>query len=100
MSDELQALTFQFCKTNGLSQVRLMKSSQTHVLITRSEDFIVNDVVITAPETSPNTDGIHISSATNIVIANSIIGTGMYNFFMPFFFLFDSQFFHEVFVLR
>ncbi|XVF34670.1 hypothetical protein REPUB_Repub18cG0078800 [Reevesia pubescens] len=70
------AMTFQSCKTSRLSQVRLLNSSQTHVLIRGSNDFIIKDVVITAPETSPNTDGIHISSASNIVIRDSIIGTG------------------------
>ncbi|XWS72917.1 hypothetical protein CRYUN_Cryun02cG0080800 [Craigia yunnanensis] len=70
------AMTFQSCKTSSLSQVRLINSSQTHVLITGTDDFIIKDVVITAPETSPNTDGIHIDSAINIVIRNSIIGSG------------------------
>ncbi|KAE8664322.1 F18B13.22 protein isoform 3 [Hibiscus syriacus] len=59
----------------SLSQVRLVYSSQTHVLIRGTNDFIVDDEVITTPETSPNTDGIHISSASNIFIRNSIIGT-------------------------
>ncbi|KAK8695198.1 hypothetical protein V6N13_000368 [Hibiscus sabdariffa] len=72
----LQAMIFESCKTSSLSQVRLINSSQTHVLISGTNDFIVDDVVITAPETSPNTDGIHISSASNIFIRNSIIGTG------------------------
>ncbi|GMI97666.1 hypothetical protein like AT1G80170 [Hibiscus trionum] len=72
------AMIFESCKTSSLSQVRLVNSSQTHthVLISGTNDFIVDDVVITAPETSPNTDGIHISSASNIFIRNSIIGTG------------------------
>ncbi|XVE71444.1 hypothetical protein DITRI_Ditri10aG0150600 [Diplodiscus trichospermus] len=70
------AITFQSCKTSSLSQVRLINSSQTHVLISGSDDFIIKDLVITAPETSPNTDGIHISSSSNIFIRNSIIGTG------------------------
>ena len=76
-SAELQAMTFRSCKTSSLSQVRLINSSQTHVLIRETYDFIIKDVVITAPETSPNTDGIHISSASNIVIRNSIIGSGI-----------------------
>ncbi|EOY31058.1 F18B13.22 protein isoform 4, partial [Theobroma cacao] len=70
------AITFQSCKTSSLSELRIINSSQTHVLIEGSDHFIVKDVIITAPETSPNTDGIHISSASNIVIRNSRIGTG------------------------
>ncbi|KAB2024102.1 hypothetical protein ES319_D06G064100v1 [Gossypium barbadense] len=70
------AMIFESCKTSSLSQVRLINSSQTHVLIRGTDGFIVDHVKITAPETSPNTDGIHISSASNIFIRNSIIGTG------------------------
>ena len=32
---------------------------------------------ITAPETSPNTDGIHVTNTQNIQISNSVIGTGI-----------------------
>ncbi|KAK8597872.1 hypothetical protein V6N13_095268 [Hibiscus sabdariffa] len=70
------AMIFESCKTSSLSQVRLINSSQTHILISGTNDFIVEDVVIAAPETSPNTDGIHISSASNIFIRNIVIGTG------------------------
>ncbi|XVF48098.1 hypothetical protein PTKIN_Ptkin03bG0164200 [Pterospermum kingtungense] len=70
------AVTFQSCKNSSLSRIRLINSSQTHVLIRESDNFMVRGVMITAPETSPNTDGIHISSASNIVVRNSIIGTG------------------------
>ncbi|MBA0567925.1 hypothetical protein Golob_005456, partial [Gossypium lobatum] len=76
VSGEPQAMIFESCKTSSLSQVRLINSSQTHVLIRGTDGFIVDYVKITAPETSPNTDGIHISSASNIFIRNSIIGTG------------------------
>ncbi|MBA0636419.1 hypothetical protein Godav_025572 [Gossypium davidsonii] len=76
VSGEPQAMIFESCKTSSLSQVRLINSSQTHVLIRGTDGFIVDHVKITAPETSPNTDGIHISSASNIFIRNSIIGTG------------------------
>ncbi|PPR93675.1 hypothetical protein GOBAR_AA26993 [Gossypium barbadense] len=70
------AMIFESCKTSSLSQVRLINSSQTHVLIRGTDGFIVDHVKITAPETSPNIDGIHIISASNIFIRNSIIGTG------------------------
>ncbi|KAE8682892.1 Nodulation protein noeI [Hibiscus syriacus] len=64
---------------HSLSQVRLMNNSQTHVLIRGTNDFVVDNLVITAPETRPNTDGIHISSASNIFIRNSeleLVGKG------------------------
>ncbi|GMP67815.1 hypothetical protein CsSME_00027681 [Camellia sinensis var. sinensis] len=36
----------------------------------------MSHIKISAPEFSPNTDGIHIGSSNNIKIAHSIIGTG------------------------
>ncbi|OMO81107.1 Glycoside hydrolase, family 28 [Corchorus capsularis] len=70
------AMIFQSCKNSSLSEVRMVNSAQTHVLITGSDDIIVEGLMISAPETSPNTDGIHLSSARNIVIRNSVIGSG------------------------
>ncbi|CAH9123763.1 unnamed protein product, partial [Cuscuta epithymum] len=36
----------------------------------------VSDVVVTAPEDSPNTDGIHVTGTKNIHISSCVIGTG------------------------
>ncbi|KAF9615366.1 hypothetical protein IFM89_023017 [Coptis chinensis] len=39
-------------------------------------DILVRDMKITAPNKSPNTDGIHISQSTKINITSSTIGVG------------------------
>ncbi|KAI3523038.1 hypothetical protein L1887_01093 [Cichorium endivia] len=64
------------CKESTLSNIYIVNSPQTHVLILNSKGFNVDNVMIQSPEHSPNTDGIHIHSSHSIKITNSIIGTG------------------------
>ncbi|XP_068636744.1 probable polygalacturonase At1g80170 [Aristolochia californica] len=51
-------------------------SQQIHFTIARSRAVRVSAVRIDAPQDSPNTDGIHISDSTDVVVENSKIGTG------------------------
>lgn len=44
--------------------------------ISRSDSIRITGVKVSAPEDSPNTDGIHITESTNVVLQNSRIGTG------------------------
>jgi len=54
-----------------------MKDSQKfHVVIKDSRKVKVSKLFIHAPEKSPNTDGIHLDHARNIVIRDSEIRTG------------------------
>jgi len=48
-----------------------------HVSFEESENVIVSGLTVTAPEDSPNTDGIHITNTQNIQILNTVIGTGI-----------------------
>ncbi|KAL6124824.1 hypothetical protein ACLB2K_077333 [Fragaria x ananassa] len=47
-----------------------------HISISGSNDVEVSGILIRAPADSPNTDGIDISTSTNINIRDSSIGTG------------------------
>lgn len=47
-----------------------------HMGIVESQGVEVSGVKITAPEDSPNTDGIHIERCTGVTIRDSTIGTG------------------------
>ncbi|KAK9929611.1 hypothetical protein M0R45_026705 [Rubus argutus] len=47
-----------------------------HVRFEDSTNVQASYLTVTAPETSPNTDGIHVTNTQNITISNSIIGTG------------------------
>lgn len=47
-----------------------------HTKIIDSIDVKITNLKITAPDDSPNTDGMHFSNATNILMTDCIIGTG------------------------
>ncbi|KAF9677971.1 hypothetical protein SADUNF_Sadunf08G0163400 [Salix dunnii] len=60
-------------KIEGLT---IQNSQQMHFVISRSDSVRVSDVLVSAPEDSPNTDGIHITGSTNVVLQDCKIGTG------------------------
>ncbi|KAJ0620564.1 putative endo-polygalacturonase [Helianthus annuus] len=60
-----------------------------HISFDHCENVQVSEIQITAPEDSPNTDGIHVTHTQNITISDSVIGTGslfsvmiFYNFYL------------------
>ncbi|XP_050940794.1 probable polygalacturonase At1g80170 isoform X3 [Cucumis melo] len=63
------------CNDTNLSNLHFINSSQAHVLLMECRRTEIKNLVITAPESSPNTDGIHIHSSHNIIIKNTTIGT-------------------------
>ncbi|CAB4288608.1 unnamed protein product [Prunus armeniaca] len=73
---EAQAVKLVSCKNSSISEIHFVNSSQTHILIRDCDGINIENVLIEAPERSPNTDGIHISASHNVVITNAIIGTG------------------------
>ncbi|KAK4789590.1 hypothetical protein SAY86_016894 [Trapa natans] len=58
---------------SGLSSVN---SQMFHIVVSGCQNVKLQGVKVTAPGTSPNTDGIHVSQSTGITILNSKIGTG------------------------
>ncbi|XP_076955535.1 putative polygalacturonase At1g80170 [Bidens hawaiensis] len=60
-------------EVNGLT---VKNSQQMHFTVSRSESVRISDVIVSAPEDSPNTDGIHLTTSKNVVIQNTKIGTG------------------------
>ncbi|RWR77745.1 Polygalacturonase [Cinnamomum micranthum f. kanehirae] len=70
------ALTFYSCKSLILSNLRIKDSQQMHVSIEECVNVVASHLIVTAPDTSPNTDGIHIAGTRNIQIMNCVIGTG------------------------
>ncbi|XP_019413883.1 PREDICTED: probable polygalacturonase At3g15720 [Lupinus angustifolius] len=70
------ALSFQNCNNLHLSDTQHIDSPKGHISITKSNNVIVSNLIITAPENSKNTDGIDISGSNGIVIDKCTIATG------------------------
>ncbi|KAK1311325.1 hypothetical protein QJS10_CPA08g01169 [Acorus calamus] len=56
--------------------IQSINSKLFHMLIFGSKNINLHSLSITAPGDSPNTDGIHIGSSSDISITRSIIATG------------------------
>ncbi|CAA7387931.1 unnamed protein product [Spirodela intermedia] len=70
------ALTFHSCNNLRVKNLRFKDSQQMHVSFSQCANVDVSSVTISAPGTSPNTDGVHVSGSINVMISNSIIRTG------------------------
>lgn len=74
---EVQALKVLSCKKSSLRDIHFINSSQAHVLIEGCDGIHIENLIIEAPGNSPNTDGIHIQASHNVIINNTIIGSGI-----------------------
>nr|CAB3485424.1 unnamed protein product [Digitaria exilis] len=70
------SLRLLMCNNLKVSQLSSKDSPQMHIAIQNSTAVNVTGLTITAPGTSPNTDGIHIGESHNVHITSSSIGTG------------------------
>ncbi|KAF3673493.1 Eukaryotic translation initiation factor 3 subunit H [Capsicum annuum] len=73
---ELQALTIDSSSRIRVKGLTFQNSQQMHFVISRSDSVRVNGVKVSSPGDSPNTDGIHLSESTNVVLQDCKIGTG------------------------
>ncbi|KAJ7972999.1 Pectin lyase-like superfamily protein [Quillaja saponaria] len=63
--------------TNAIVEgITSLNSKQFHIHLIGCNNFTANNINITAPGDSPNTDGIHTSGSSLVNIINSVIGTG------------------------
>ncbi|CAN1151192.1 Probable polygalacturonase At1g80170 [Linum perenne] len=60
-------------KVQGLT---IQNSQQMNFVISHCNSVRITDVLVSAPGDSPNTDGIHITESTNVVLQDTKIGTG------------------------
>ncbi|RWW14807.1 hypothetical protein GW17_00021391 [Ensete ventricosum] len=72
----LQALFFNSCKNLVVEGLVVKDSQQMHVVFRRCTDVKASKLTISAPESSPNTDGIHVTGSKSILIKDCIIETG------------------------
>nr|CAD1837657.1 unnamed protein product [Ananas comosus var. bracteatus] len=70
------ALYFYGCQNLRVENINLRDSQQIHMTFGYCADVEASELTITAPEWSPNTDGIHVASTTNAHIHDCSIGTG------------------------
>ncbi|XP_034695595.1 probable polygalacturonase At3g15720 [Vitis riparia] len=69
----LQLFSITDLEINGLTHTNPQKA---HISMTGCNGVNINNITISAPEDSPNTDGIDIGYSSHIQIQNSKIGTG------------------------
>ncbi|XP_058075554.1 polygalacturonase-like [Magnolia sinica] len=74
--DAPTALTFYSCNNLIVNDLKIKDSQQIQVSFERCVNALAFNLIVTAPGTSPNTDGIHITKTQNIQIMNSVIRTG------------------------
>ncbi|KAL9173491.1 hypothetical protein ABFS82_03G118300 [Erythranthe guttata] len=70
------ALTIDASSAVRVKGITIRNSQQMHFVISRCESVRVSGVEVSSPGDSPNTDGIHITGSTNVVLENCNIGTG------------------------
>ncbi|KAF5193241.1 Polygalacturonase [Thalictrum thalictroides] len=70
------AVTFNQCNNLVVNNIRIQDAQQMHLRFQKCVNVQALNLVVSAPEKSPNTDGIHVTETTNIQIANAVIGTG------------------------
>ncbi|XP_047319919.1 probable polygalacturonase At1g80170 [Impatiens glandulifera] len=54
----------------------LKNSQQMHFVVSRCDSVRLSGIEVSSPGDSPNTDGIHITASTNVIMQDCKIGTG------------------------
>ncbi|KAH8518279.1 hypothetical protein H0E87_000215 [Populus deltoides] len=70
------ALTIDSSSSVKVKGLTIKNSQQMHFVISKSASVRISQVSVSAPGDSPNTDGIHITQSTNVVLQDCKIGTG------------------------
>nr|GMD74017.1 exopolygalacturonase-like [Ipomoea batatas] len=71
-----QSVRFDFVKNAIVHNIHSINSKNIHFNVFACDNVAFTGVTLLAPRDSPNTDGIHIGTSTNIRISRSVIGTG------------------------
>ncbi|CAA7407932.1 unnamed protein product [Spirodela intermedia] len=70
------SLSFNFVTNALVRGISSVDSKFFHIIVFTSDNIKFHSIRISAPGNSPNTDGIHIGSSSNIEILESAIATG------------------------
>ncbi|XP_050365603.1 polygalacturonase-like [Argentina anserina] len=69
-------IRFKTVNNSIISGISFINSAKFHISVHDSDNITFQQVTITAPEDSHNTDGIHIASSSRITVSDSYIATG------------------------
>nr|VDC97907.1 unnamed protein product [Brassica oleracea] len=70
------SLKFRNILNLDISGISSVNAKAFHMFLVKTTNVNVQNIKITAPAESPNTDGIHLSNAVNVHIVDSLIATG------------------------
>ncbi|EXB93622.1 hypothetical protein L484_018006 [Morus notabilis] len=70
------AITFYECKNLVVKDLNIRDAQQMHTSFEKCVNVQAYNLSVTAPEKSPNTDGIHVTNTQNMQISDCVIGTG------------------------
>ncbi|XP_047086081.1 polygalacturonase-like [Lolium rigidum] len=70
------ALTFHLCNNLTVENLKILNSQQIHLSVEDCSNVQLARLSITAPGTSPNTDGIHITHSRDVQVRDCLIKTG------------------------
>ncbi|GAB4836795.1 hypothetical protein Ancab_001708 [Ancistrocladus abbreviatus] len=76
MNSNPSALHFNNCPSLHVHGITSLNSPKNHISINNCQNAKLSHVRLIAPEDSPNTDGIDISSSNNVLVYHSFIATG------------------------
>ncbi|KAF9612979.1 hypothetical protein IFM89_004782 [Coptis chinensis] len=74
--DGTRSLKFSNCEDVKIEGLTSINSQKFHIVIYDSHNVKMHGVTIRASSDSPNTDGIHVESSTDVTINRADIGTG------------------------
>ncbi|CAL0311886.1 unnamed protein product [Lupinus luteus] len=75
-SYDMQAIRFYASNYIVVRDIKIINSPLCHLKFDNSKGINVNNITISSPENSPNTDGIHLQNTQDVEIQHSDIGTG------------------------
>ncbi|KAK3028213.1 hypothetical protein RJ639_039496 [Escallonia herrerae] len=84
----VQAFRFYASYDVTVRNIKIINSPQCHLKFDNSRGVKINNITISAPENSPNTDGIHLQNSQDVEIHHSNIACGKTKPACSFFFVF------------
>ncbi|TVU44484.1 hypothetical protein EJB05_03927, partial [Eragrostis curvula] len=72
------ALSFHYCTNLRVQDLKIVNSQQIHMSVEDCTNVQLTRLSITAPGTSPNTDGIHITRSKDVQVTHCKIKTEYY----------------------